>query len=45
MLSRLVKNAWNLDSFIKEYGLEIEDYYDTTDCTQTWEEALEEDEE
>lgn len=30
--------------FINEYNLEIEDYY-TEDCTQTWEEALEEDKE
>lgn len=31
--------------FTNKYNLEIEDYYDTEDCTQTWEEALEEDEE
>ena len=29
--------------FIREYRLDIENYYDTEDCTQTWEEALEED--
>ena len=30
--------------FIREYRLDIEDYYDTENCTQTWEEALDEDE-
>ena len=30
--------------FIREYRLDIEDYHDTEDCTQTWEEVLEEEE-
>ena len=30
--------------FINYYELKIDDYYDTEDCIQTWEEVLEEDE-
>ena len=30
--------------FINDYRLDIKDYYNTEDCTQTWEEAIEEDE-